>query len=132
MSGATSLRRRISIRQLLVREHRRDHPAPLPEPEGSLVRSLLSHIRPIFPGCYGYPVRAGLDPHAASCRIVGAVDDHLSVGRLAALAGITVRTLHHYDEIGPRAAVGADPVRVPGLRAGRRGAAAAGAHVSAA
>ena len=47
------------------------------------------------------PVRAaGLDPHAASCRIVGAVDDHLSVGRLAALAGITVRTLHHYDEIG--------------------------------
>jgi DNA-binding transcriptional MerR regulator len=28
------------------------------------------------------------------------VDDHLSVGRLAALAGITVRTLHHYDEIG--------------------------------
>jgi DNA-binding transcriptional MerR regulator len=28
------------------------------------------------------------------------VDDHLSVGRLAELAGITVRTLHHYDEIG--------------------------------
>jgi DNA-binding transcriptional MerR regulator len=42
----------------------------------------------------------GVDPHAASCRIVGAVDDHLSVGRLAELAGITVRTLHHYDEIG--------------------------------
>jgi DNA-binding transcriptional MerR regulator len=28
------------------------------------------------------------------------VDDHLSVGRLAELAGVTVRTLHHYDEIG--------------------------------
>jgi MerR family transcriptional regulator, thiopeptide resistance regulator len=28
------------------------------------------------------------------------VEDHLSVGRLAELAGITVRTLHHYDEIG--------------------------------
>jgi MerR family transcriptional regulator, thiopeptide resistance regulator len=28
------------------------------------------------------------------------VDDHLSVGQLAELAGVTVRTLHHYDEIG--------------------------------
>jgi DNA-binding transcriptional MerR regulator len=28
------------------------------------------------------------------------VDDHLTVGRLAELAGVTVRTLHHYDEIG--------------------------------
>jgi DNA-binding transcriptional MerR regulator len=28
------------------------------------------------------------------------VDDHLTVGRLAGLAGVTVRTLHHYDEIG--------------------------------
>jgi DNA-binding transcriptional MerR regulator len=28
------------------------------------------------------------------------VEDHLSVGRLAELAGVTVRTLHHYDEIG--------------------------------
>jgi MerR family transcriptional regulator, thiopeptide resistance regulator len=28
------------------------------------------------------------------------VDDHLTVGRLADLAGVTVRTLHHYDEIG--------------------------------
>lgn len=27
-------------------------------------------------------------------------DEHLSVGRLAELAGVTVRTLHHYDEIG--------------------------------
>ena len=27
-------------------------------------------------------------------------DDHLSVGRLAELAGVTVRTLHHYDETG--------------------------------
>ncbi len=27
-------------------------------------------------------------------------DDHLTVGRLAELAGVTVRTLHHYDEIG--------------------------------
>jgi DNA-binding transcriptional MerR regulator len=28
------------------------------------------------------------------------VEEHLSVGRLAGLAGVTVRTLHHYDEIG--------------------------------
>jgi len=27
-------------------------------------------------------------------------DEYLSVGRLAELAGVTVRTLHHYDEIG--------------------------------
>ena len=28
------------------------------------------------------------------------MDDYLTVGRLAELAGVTVRTLHHYDEIG--------------------------------
>jgi DNA-binding transcriptional MerR regulator len=28
------------------------------------------------------------------------VDEYLTVGRLAELAGVTVRTLHHYDEIG--------------------------------
>ncbi|MDY7089720.1 MAG: MerR family transcriptional regulator [Actinomycetota bacterium] len=28
------------------------------------------------------------------------MDEHLSVGRVAELAGVTVRTLHHYDEIG--------------------------------
>jgi DNA-binding transcriptional MerR regulator len=28
------------------------------------------------------------------------VDDQLTVGRLAELAGVTVRTLHHYDELG--------------------------------
>lgn len=28
------------------------------------------------------------------------VTEHLTVGRLAELAGVTVRTLHHYDEIG--------------------------------
>jgi DNA-binding transcriptional MerR regulator len=28
------------------------------------------------------------------------VDEHLTVGRVAGLAGVTVRTLHHYDEIG--------------------------------
>src|ERR1700731_2939340 len=28
------------------------------------------------------------------------VDEHRTVGRLAGLAGVTVRTLHHYDEIG--------------------------------
>ncbi|NIL64873.1 MerR family DNA-binding transcriptional regulator, partial [Salinispora arenicola] len=26
--------------------------------------------------------------------------DHLTVGQAAELAGVTVRTLHHYDEIG--------------------------------
>jgi DNA-binding transcriptional MerR regulator len=36
----------------------------------------------------------------ASCRIVGGVEEHLTVGRVAELAGVTVRTLHHYDEIG--------------------------------
>jgi len=28
------------------------------------------------------------------------VDEHLSVRRVAGLAGVTVRTLHHYDEVG--------------------------------
>src|ERR1700677_4135341 len=28
------------------------------------------------------------------------VEVHLTVGRVAELAGVTVRTLHHYDEIG--------------------------------
>jgi DNA-binding transcriptional MerR regulator len=28
------------------------------------------------------------------------VDEHLTVGRVAGLTGVTVRTLHHYDEIG--------------------------------
>jgi DNA-binding transcriptional MerR regulator len=28
------------------------------------------------------------------------MEEHLAVGRLAELAGVTVRTLHHYDEIG--------------------------------
>ncbi|HVT69345.1 MAG TPA: MerR family transcriptional regulator [Trebonia sp.] len=28
------------------------------------------------------------------------MEEHLTVGRVAALAGVTVRTLHHYDEIG--------------------------------
>jgi DNA-binding transcriptional MerR regulator len=28
------------------------------------------------------------------------VEEHLTVGRVARLAGVTVRTLHHYDEIG--------------------------------
>ncbi|MGH3274707.1 MAG: MerR family transcriptional regulator [Streptosporangiaceae bacterium] len=41
-----------------------------------------------------------LDPHVASCRIVDGVEEHLAVGRLAELAGVTVHTLHHYDEIG--------------------------------
>jgi DNA-binding transcriptional MerR regulator len=36
----------------------------------------------------------------ASGRIVGGVEEHLTVGRVAELSGVTVRTLHHYDEIG--------------------------------
>ncbi len=43
---------------------------------------------------------AVLDPDAASCRIVGGVEEHLTVGRVAELADVTVRTLHHYDRIG--------------------------------
>jgi DNA-binding transcriptional MerR regulator len=41
-----------------------------------------------------------LAPHAASCHIVGGVEEYLTVGRVAELAGVSVRTLHHYDEIG--------------------------------
>jgi len=36
----------------------------------------------------------------ASGRIVSDVEEHLTVGRVAGLAGVSVRTLHHYDEIG--------------------------------
>ena len=28
------------------------------------------------------------------------MEEHLTVGRVAELSGVTVRTLHHYDEIG--------------------------------
>lgn len=31
--------------------------------------------------------------------MVGPVEDHWTVGRVAELAGVSVRTLHHYDEI---------------------------------
>ncbi|MCM2391968.1 MerR family transcriptional regulator [Streptomyces albipurpureus] len=31
--------------------------------------------------------------------MVGGVEEHLTVGRVAELAGVSVRTLHHYDEI---------------------------------
>lgn len=39
-------------------------------------------------------------PHVASWHIVGGMEENLTVGRVAELAGVTVRTLHHYDEIG--------------------------------
>lgn len=45
-------------------------------------------------------VSEALDPHVASGSIVGAVEDHWTVGRVAELAEVSVRTLHHYDEIG--------------------------------
>jgi DNA-binding transcriptional MerR regulator len=32
--------------------------------------------------------------------LVSGVEEHLTVGGVAELAGVTVRTLHHYDEIG--------------------------------
>lgn len=32
--------------------------------------------------------------------MVGDMEEHLTVGRVAGLAGVSVRTLHHYDEIG--------------------------------
>src|SRR5688572_26933671 len=41
-----------------------------------------------------------LAPHVASWHIVGGVEEHLTVGRVAELAGVSVRTLHHYDQIG--------------------------------
>lgn len=41
-----------------------------------------------------------LDPHVTSGCIVGAVEDHWAVGRVAEPAGVSVRTLHHYDGIG--------------------------------
>jgi MerR family transcriptional regulator, thiopeptide resistance regulator len=34
------------------------------------------------------------------CTLVDVEEQYLTVGRLAELAGVTVRTLHHYDEIG--------------------------------
>jgi DNA-binding transcriptional MerR regulator len=34
------------------------------------------------------------------CTLVDVEEHYLTVGRLAELAGVTVRTLHHYDEIG--------------------------------
>lgn len=43
---------------------------------------------------------AALDPYAASGCIVVAVEELWSVGRVAELGGVSVRTLHHYDEIG--------------------------------
>ena len=42
--------------QLLVREHLSRHPCLQPAPEDPQLRSLLSHIRPKFPGYYGDPV----------------------------------------------------------------------------
>ncbi|MYV72910.1 methyltransferase domain-containing protein [Streptomyces sp. SID1046] len=36
----------------------------------------------------------------ASGRTVGAMDDHWTVGRVAEPADVSVRTLHHYDDIG--------------------------------
>ena len=44
-------------------------------------------------------VSKALDPHVASGCIVGAVEDHWTVGRVAELVGVSVRTLHHYDQI---------------------------------
>lgn len=41
-----------------------------------------------------------LDPHVASGGIVGRVEEHWTVGRVAELGGVSVRTLHHYDQIG--------------------------------
>lgn len=41
-----------------------------------------------------------LDPYVASWRTLGHVEEHLTVGRVAELAGVSVRTLHHYDDIG--------------------------------
>ncbi|MET9433066.1 MerR family DNA-binding transcriptional regulator [Streptomyces sp. NPDC006551] len=59
------------------------------------------------------------------------VEEHLTVGRVAEPAGVSVRPLHHYDEIGlvrPSARTSAGH-RVFG---GRRGAAAGGACLPAA
>ena len=42
-----------------------------------------------------------LDADVTSGCIVGAVEELWSVGRVAEIGGVSVRTLHHYDEIGP-------------------------------
>ena len=47
------------------------------------------------------------------------VDDLLTVGDVAQLAGVTVRTLHHYDRIGLRHPQRADGGRLPAVRRGR-------------
>src|SRR5215475_15923126 len=58
--------------------------------------------RRLIPLILSMPLILGeaFDPHATSCRIVGHMEEHLTVGRVAELAGVTVRALHHYDEIG--------------------------------
>src|SRR3954465_2394362 len=57
-----------------------------------------------YPGCVR-PSRFQLDPDAMSAFNVGGMagtgtGELLTVGAVARLAGVTVRTLHHYDEIG--------------------------------
>lgn len=43
----------------------------------------------------GGSAERGLDPHAASGGTVVGVEEHLTVGRVAELSGVTVRALHH-------------------------------------
>src|ERR1700722_14720372 len=66
---------------------------------------------------------ACIDPHATSESILlpgSSIDDslmkELTVKQLAAISGVTVRTLHHYDELGllTPAAVGANGYRYYG------------------
>src|SRR4051794_39241291 len=57
-----------------------------------------------YPGCVG-PSRFQLDPDATSAFNVDVMtgtstEELLTVGAVARLAGVTVRTLHHYDGIG--------------------------------
>lgn len=59
-----------------------------------------------------------LDPHATCGSIIGSMDEAqtFSVGELAAQAGVSVRTLHHYDEIGLLSPSEAYGGRLPALQ----------------
>src|SRR5699024_5539936 len=67
----------------------------------TLVAALDERSRPSRPACSAGP----LDPHATSGRTVCPMTEttqheDLTVGRVAELVGVSVRTLHHWDAIG--------------------------------
>src|SRR5918995_4344338 len=81
--------------------------APASTDPGSLATrgsAYCSHVIASAPSVPQAPhaPQSPLDPHVTVGSTVPAMDEPstLTVGRVARLAGVTVRTLHHYDEIG--------------------------------